>query len=53
LGVALYLVSKGIPWDVVFALDSVELTAFQIIFGQQQGGIWEWDNMRWRPNEYK
>jgi hypothetical protein len=45
---ALYLVSKHVPFDIAMSLDKVEMMAFFIILGEQSGGHWEWDNWRWR-----
>jgi hypothetical protein len=43
----LYLISKGIPFDIAASLDTKELMAFYIILGEQAGGQWEYENWRW------
>ena len=48
---ALYLVSKGVPFDVAFSLDDVMRTAWCIILGTHDGGEFLWESMSWRRKE--
>lgn len=44
----LYLVHKGIPYQQAMALDASERLACIVIFGELDGGSWNWDRMEWR-----
>lgn len=49
----LYLVSKGVPWDVVFGARKRPFTATQrlaaaVVFGEMDGGLWDWSALRWQ-----
>jgi hypothetical protein len=43
----LYLVSKGVPFDVAFSLEPHERMAYCVILGEQAGGSFNWSVMRW------
>lgn len=48
----LYLISKGIPYDIAFSLDATERTAWCVIFGELDGGTFNWSSGAWeRPRE--
>ncbi len=42
------LVKNGVPFDVAFALDPDEMLAYTVIFGEFEGGNFDWDELRWR-----
>jgi hypothetical protein len=44
------LVKSGVPWDVAFSLEDHEATALCIIFGQLDGGKFDFDRMAWRKD---
>ena len=39
------------PFDVAFSLDETEALAYGIIFGQFEGGEFDWNDMKWKKNE--
>jgi hypothetical protein len=41
-------VSKGVPFDVAFALDDITRTAFSISFSEMDGAKFDWDAMRFK-----
>jgi hypothetical protein len=45
------LVKHGVPFDVAFALSEggmeAELIAYQVIFGELEGGTFNFDRMEW------
>ena len=41
------LVSKGVPFDVAFSLPDDLSAAFNIIFGELEGGKWDFDLGDW------
>jgi hypothetical protein len=45
----LYLVKHGVPFDVAFSLDEDERLAFVVILGTLEGGIFDWQNLQWKP----
>ena len=44
---ALALVKNGIPYDKAMKLSPARRLAFCIIFGELDGGKWNWDRMGW------
>jgi len=38
-----------VPWDVAHSLDAGKRLAYVIFYGELDGGIWDWDQMRWKP----
>lgn len=38
---------NGVPFDVAFSLEARRVTAFAIIFGELEGGTWDWSRMEW------
>jgi hypothetical protein len=48
---ALLCVSKGIDYDVAFALYPDELMAYCVIFGELDGGRFDWEASKWLERE--
>lgn len=48
---ALWLVKNGVPFDVAFSLDEAERLGWSIIFGQFEGGEWDWNSRSWRRKD--
>ena len=44
---ALLLVSKGVPYKTAMAMSPKKRIAMCIVFGQLDGGVWDWSEMRW------
>jgi hypothetical protein len=44
----LYLVNRGVPYDVAFALGPAERMAYVVVFGTLEGGSYDWKQLRWR-----
>jgi hypothetical protein len=44
---ALAVVSKGVPYAVAMNMDEGELLGHHIIFGEVEGGTWDWSRMEW------
>lgn len=44
---ALWLVKNGVPYDVAFSLPAEERVAYMIIFGELEGGKFDWARMDW------
>lgn len=44
----LWLVKNGVPWDVANTLPSDELMAMGIVFGEFDGGTFDWDAGTWK-----
>lgn len=38
---------NGVPFDVAHALLPHELLAYFVLFGQLEGGEWDWDSLTW------
>jgi hypothetical protein len=47
----LYLVNKGIPFDVAFSLDDEMRMAWVVIFGTHDGGEFDWTTMSWKKRD--
>jgi hypothetical protein len=47
----LVLVKNGVPYDRAFAMEADELAAHVIVFGQLDGGEWDWSSMRWKERK--
>ncbi len=43
----LFLVSESVPFDVAFCLDDATLKAWVVIFGEKNGGVFDWDENEW------
>ena len=43
----LLLVTKGVPFDVAFALDATTRMAWCIIIGELDGATFDWGRMAW------
>ena len=48
---ALYLVSKGVPYDVAMNLPAARRLAFAVIFGEMSGGKFDWKRLRWEDRD--
>lgn len=44
---ALFLVRRGVPWEVATNLSPAELLAYCVVCGELDGGRWSWRAMRW------
>jgi hypothetical protein len=50
-------VKNGVPFDVAFAYVSgdpllqAEGTAMAVVFGEMEGGRFDWKNMRWEKQD--
>jgi hypothetical protein len=44
----LFLVNKGIPFDVAFCLPPHRRLAWVVILGELSGGSWDWHAGRWK-----
>lgn len=44
----LWLIKQGIPFDVAFSLPPAERLAMVVVFGQFDGGVFDWDTGTWR-----
>jgi hypothetical protein len=40
-------VKQGVPFDVAFALYPEEAMGWSVIFGEIDGGTFDWGNMSW------
>ncbi len=47
LRMALACVSNGIPFDVAMSLEPHEALGFCVIFGELNGGEFDWEAMAW------
>ncbi|HQT87964.1 MAG TPA: hypothetical protein PK677_05350 [Acidiphilium sp.] len=45
----LYLVGRGVPFEVAFELDEAVRTAFVVCFGTLDGLHFDWQRMMWEP----
>jgi hypothetical protein len=43
----LYLVSRGVPYDIAFGLDDAERMAHVVTFGRLDGYLFDWKKLRW------
>ncbi len=43
----LYLVAHGVPWEIAENLDDAQMLAFSVIIGEQEGGEFSFEQMRW------
>ena len=43
----LYLVKNNVPFDVAMSLEEHEVLAYAIIFGELDGGTWNWSTGQW------
>jgi hypothetical protein len=41
------LVRNGVPFNVVEAMDDVEIFAWQVAIGEAEGGQFDWSEQRW------
>jgi hypothetical protein len=46
------LVKNGIPWDVAVNLSHKERVAWAIIFGEIEGGEFDYRFMKWKEKRY-
>lgn len=44
----LYLVKHGVPFDVAFSLPDDERLAFVVVLGTLNGGLFNWETLRWQ-----
>jgi len=44
----LALVKNGVPWHVAMSLSNEERVAFCIMFGELDGGVFDWGALSWR-----
>jgi hypothetical protein len=47
----LVLIKNNVPFDVAFSLDPEEVLAWSIIFGEMEGGVWNWAKMGWEERK--
>jgi hypothetical protein len=40
-------VKNGVPFDVAFALYPEEALAYAVVFGEFEGGSWNWESLSW------
>ena len=43
----LFLIKRGVPWEVAINLPPHESLAFCVIFGEQEGGKFNWSALKW------
>lgn len=43
----LSLVKQGIPFNVAFSLEWHEIIGWLVILGELDGGVFDWNNMKW------
>lgn len=39
--------SKGVPFDLAFSMDDVEVLAFVVTMARFDGNEWNWNTMDW------
>jgi hypothetical protein len=44
----LFLARKGVPWDVAWDLPPDEALAYTVILGEYEGGVFDWQRMKWK-----
>jgi hypothetical protein len=44
---ALYLVRRGVPYDVAMHLSPAQRLAFIVLMGEAEGGRFDWERMGW------
>jgi hypothetical protein len=44
----LWLIKNGIPFDIAMSIDVAEGKAWAVIFGQFEGGEYDWAANRWK-----
>lgn len=42
---------NGVPFDVAFSLEDEEAFAYGIVFGEFEGGSWDWNIMDWSKKD--
>ena len=42
---------NGVPFDVAFDADSAFRMAATVVFGEFEGGTFDWDRMEWEKRE--
>jgi hypothetical protein len=47
----LWLVKNNVDFDVAFSLPPLEVAAWAIIFGQFEGGVFDFSSMRWQKSK--
>jgi hypothetical protein len=45
------LVKLGVPYDAAMEMSPARRMAFLVISGEQDGGSFDWDNLRWRDKD--
>lgn len=43
----LFLLSKGVPFDVAFSLDATMRLAWCVVLGELDGGTFDWNRLEW------
>jgi hypothetical protein len=43
----LALLKHGVPFDVAFALDNNTRTAWLVMIGENEGGVFNWNTGQW------
>ena len=43
----LFLVNKGVPFDVAFSLDATMRLAWCVVLGELDGGSFDWTRLEW------
>jgi hypothetical protein len=47
----LWLVKNGVPYDVAFALPVEDVAAYGILFGEMEGGKFDWSTWQWAKKD--
>ena len=45
------LVKNGLPLSYVESLDDAEIMAWGVAFGELDGGVFDWDRLKWRERD--
>jgi hypothetical protein len=44
----LYLVSKGVPYDLALRMSPARRLAYVVTLGTLDGGVWDWATQTWQ-----
>ncbi len=47
----LSLVRCGVPWDVAWCLPDADALAYCVVFGELDGGAFDWSAMAWKKRK--
>jgi hypothetical protein len=45
------LIAHGVPWSVAWQLEEYEIIAMIVAIGEAEGGVFNWDSMKWERPE--